>query len=479
MKSSLRAAKAYVKGTIRRQADAWLPSREIRSYQHWIVERQLLRKDIYTREPLTGLLSILTPVWNGSPIKYLRALTRSISRQNGNGACEWVLLDNGCSDRRLLEYLRELGSLPWVKLIRVGTNLGITRGLRQCLERASGRYVLPVDADDLLYPDALRIVASVIEEAQYPPLLYSDEDKVIGSRVYQPYLKPDWDPVLLLNSAYIAHLGVIDREKALALGAYSDPATEGSPDWDLFVRFLIAGHSAVHIPEVVYSWRVHATSTADDPARKPYVSSAQQRVLQRFLDAHPKGKLFQIEQSPLLGGAHWHFRRKEEEPRPFVKISGAEANDCLEQARLVAEQDGFAYLVGRDVRIEGSGWQWEALGITELHPDTVMVGGLIRNGNGQVIEAGLEFSSGGVLVNPNRGKPGDDPGYFGQIWKQRSVGAVSTRFAVMKARFLIELLGQLPRGAPLDCLGVSAGQYAAKIGARIVYSPFLSAISSL
>ncbi len=476
MKRSLRAAKAYLKGNIRRRTDAFLPSREIRDYRKWINGRQISRQDVYSRNPHPGLFSILTPVWNGSPVKYLRELSTSISAQSANGACEWVVLDNGCSHAKLLEYLKELSAAPWVKLVRADTNLGITQGLRRCLEEASGQYVLPVDADDLLYSDALRIVASVVAEAGYPPLLYTDEDKVIGSRVYQPYFKPDWDPVLLLNSAYIAHLGVVDREKALAIGAYSDPTVEGSPDWDLFVRFLIAGHTAVHIPEVVYSWRVHAKSTADDVAIKPYITSSQRNVLQRFLDAHPKGSLFEIEKSPLLGDAHWHFRRKEEQPKPFVRVSSADMRRCLEEARGVAEQDGFVYFMGEKVQVEGVAWQWETQGITELHPDTVMVGGLIRKSQRQIVEAGLELDSAGVWINPNHGKPGNDPGYFGQIWKQRSVGAVSTQFAVMKACFLIELLERLPRDTSLASLGASAGVYAAESGRRVVYTPFLSAV---
>lgn len=478
MKRSLRAAKAYLKGSIRRRADALLPSREIRDYRKWIAGRQILRQDIYTRNPHPGLFSILTPVWNASPLSYLRELARSIAAQSRKEACEWVVLDNGCSNTKLRVYLRELSAEPWVKLVRAETNLGITRGLRRCLEQASGQYVLPVDADDLLYPDALRIVASATAQAGYPALLYTDEDKVIGSRVYQPYFKPDWDPVLLLNSAYIAHLGVIDRKKALALGAYSDPATEGSPDWDLFVRFLIAGHSAVHIPEVVYSWRVHAHSTSDDVAIKPYIASSQRNVLQRFLDAHPQGSLFEIEKSPLLGDAHWHFRRKEDQPKPFVRFSSGDVHQLLKEARSIAEQDGFVYFIGPDVQVDSPGWQWEALGIAELHPDTVMVGGLIRNNQGQIVEAGLELDSAGVWVNPNHGKPGNDPGYFGQIWKQRSVDAVSTKFAVMKARFLVELLAKVPPDVSIALLGTWAGSYAAETGARVVYTPFLSAISA-
>ena len=437
-----RAAAAFWKGKIRRYKDAFWRSRETRDYERWIAQRLIDRRAKYGETPEPGLFSIVTPVWDGSPVKYLNALARSIAPQNENGASEWVVVDNGCSRPDLLGALGSLGGQRWVKLIRLDSNRGIIHGMRRCLEEASGRYILPVDADDLLYPDALRIVASAVKAHDYPVLLYTDEDKAIGSRFYQPYLKPGWDPVLLLNSAYIAHLGVIDREKALALGAYSDVGTEGSPDWDLFVRFLIAGYEGVHIPEVAYSWRVHARSTADDDASKTYIGSSQRRVLQRYLDAHPHGAKFELEQSPLFaGGAHWHFRRK---PDAHRKISTTSPDATQEQLTVLAQRkEDLIAFVHPELTLTNPDWQLEAAGIFELHSDTVMVGGRIEN----------ETARSG------------DPGYFGQHWKQRSVDAVSKDFAVIEPEFLSGLLAQ----------GVDAATYAARTRRRLVYSPFLSA----
>jgi Glycosyl transferase family 2 len=481
----------FIKGFLRRQSEILLPNREAREYRLWTAERIRERRLIYTDALEPGLLSILTPVWNGSPVGYLKKLAESIAAQNQSGACEWVILDNGCTKASLRSYLAELRAYSWVKLCRVETNIGITGGLRYCLEHATGRYILPVDADDYLYPDAFQVVTSCIRRAGYPALLYTDEDKVIGTRFFQPYLKPDWDPVLFLNSAYIAHLGVIDRGKALELGAYSDIRTEGSPDWDLFIRFMIAGYTPVHIPEVLYSWRAHAHSTADDAASKPYVHSSQKAALQRFLDAQPNPAKFSIEHSPLLGGAaHWHFSRQHSDPRALVSTvlrssSGMDTNvDCLAPlAREVAEEDGFVHLIGEDVEldaeIKNGEWTWEALTLFELHPDTVMLGGRIRNSEGMITEAGRYFGFGGVCGCPDRGRSVLDPGYFGQVWKQRSVSAVSTQFAVIKATFLLELLAALPPRASLPFLGAWAGAYAVRSGKRIVYSPFLSGVSDL
>ncbi len=499
---------ASVRGIFRR-AGYFLPNREAQEYKTWMAQHLKVRASSYDEPLENGLLSVLTPVWDGSPVRYLKTLANSLVAQNRDAACEWVILDNGSSQPGIRSYLNELTQHHWIRLQRFDRNAGIVDGLRDCLTRATGRYVLPVDADDYLYPDALRVVTSFIRRTGYPPLLYTDEDKIIGSRFYQPYLKPDWDPVLFLNSAYIAHLGVIDRQKALALGAYEDPQTEGSPDWDVFMRFMMAGYGPVHIPEVVYSWRSHARSTADDAASKPYVHSSQKAVLQRFLNAQSDPPKFKIEYSPLLGGAaHWHFARQHHDPKPFVSVvlchgscaaarngnaSGTSSPETrtvhiaatenpqalLSIAREAALQQGFLRFLGGDVQTDDSDWAWEALGLSELHPDTAMIGGRIRNPGGVITEAGRHFGFRGVCGCPNRGRSFQDAGYFAQMWKQQSVSAVSSQFAIIEAEFLLQVLRNLPPQASLAFLGAWAGAHALRIGRRVVYSPFLGGVSDL
>jgi hypothetical protein len=184
------------------------------------------------------------------------------------------------------------------------------------------------------------------------------------------------------------------------------------------------------------------------------------------------------------GGDHWHFRRKQEQPKAILTIiltrgHSATLQQYAEPIRAVAKEDGLICFIGEDVTIESPDWIWEVIGIMDLHRDTIMVGGRIRSTDDKVIEAGLEFGFEGICGSPNRGRPAGDPGYFGQMWKQRSVSAVSTRLAAIKALFLVELLEQLPDQATLGFLGAWAGAYAMKTGRRVVYSPFLSGISDI
>ena len=477
----LKQMKARTKGTLRRQRDLLFPDRTTRDYRAWMSAYSARRASCYDGSLKPGLLSIITAVWDGSPLPYLRQLSESISIQIKNAEAQWFILSNGCTNPQLLAYLQDIEARPFVSVHRLDHNAGIVTGLRQCLERASGRYVLPVDADDRLYPDALQVVTAHIQKNGYPPLLYSDEDKVSGTGIYQPYFKPDWDPVLLANSAYIAHLGIIDRQAALAVDGYGDKSAEGSADWDLFTRFANAGHAAIHVPEVLYSWRIHAQSTADDVASKPYIRSSQEAVLRRFLASQAAGSNFSVEANPLFGPTASHLRlTRRQVVAPWFQIlkNPGSLYDLAAPAEALAHQNGFLGILGQDIEVDPAfaDWHWDALGLFELFPDTTIVGGRISNHAGVIVEGPRYFGFGKLCGCPDAGRKIADPGYFGQMWKERTVSAISTRISLIRATDLLRILSTLPPEATLPHLGIWIAAHARRNGRRVVYSPFLHAI---
>ena len=464
----------------------------------WVSHRRSLYR--VAQEP--GLLSFVTPAWN-TDVAYLRVLADSVLGQRGGTKFEWLILDNGSRAPETIEFLGRLARFPCVRLHRVEENLGIIGGMRFCLKHAQGRYILPLDHDDYLYPDCVQILTWHIKTNNYPLLVYSDEDKLIGETYAYAYFKPAWDPVLFLNSCYIAHLCAIDRTLALELGAYTDNGVEGSPDWDTFMRFLLAGHTPVHVPEVIYSWRMHQGSTAFNTHSKSYIHDSQKRVLNKFLSAQTRADLYRLDMSPLFDGRpDWWIRRRHVEPRPLVTVvlrdgaNKASANVNLtaypahrlvslpvedgivalkEVAAEAAGRGGLVHLMCEKLELEGSEWPWECLTWMELVPDTVMVGGRIYDSDQVITAAGYYLGYGAGCGCPDRGRHLNDPGYFGQMWKQRSVSAVSCQHAVVEGAFLNEFLethSNLP--VSLFYLGEWLGAYARKRGRRVVYSPFLS-----
>ena len=449
------------------------------------------------REP--GLLSFLTTVWN-TPPEYLDGLAAALAPQLREGGHEWVVLDNGCTERGTLDSLKRLARAPGVRLERVERNVGIIPGMRRCLEAARGRYVLPVDSDDWLTPDAARIVASFLHASGFPAAAYTDEDKLDGKAFVHPYFKPAWDPVLFVNSCYIAHLCAFQREEALKLGVYTNPQAEGAHDWDTYLRFYLAGHTPAHLPEVTYSWRMHPQSTAMRVDSKDYILASHRAVLGGFLERRGKPGRFRLEASPMFGDEpHNWMRRGRVEPRPVLtalfgaatrepradfpasypghralRVDSTSAGALREAAHLARDSGALLHLMWEKVRLVGDEWPWEAQGLMELFPDCAMVGGRVLGGDGRVRAAGYYFGFGGGVDCPDRGRDPADPGYFYQLWKPHSVSAVSAQHAVVDPAFLLECLDQPGFGAlSTASLGAWLGAAARRRQRRVIYTPFL------
>jgi|GEM_PF-552638 len=455
-----------------------------------------------------GLLSFITTVWNTAPA-FLKVLADSVHNQTGGTVFEWYVLDNGTSRPDTKAFLAELAQRPYVRLQRVEDNLGIIGGMRHCLGRATGRYILPLDSDDYLFPDCIQTLTWYIQKHDYPALLYTDEDKLVGEELFLPYLKPDFDPVLFTNSCYIAHLGAIDRRLGLELDLYSDPETEGSHDWDSFTRFLNAGHTPVHVPEVLYSWRMHPQSTASNINSKPVVFGSQVAVLRRFLAAQPGAAQFELRPSPLFQQTpDWWFRRRRIKPRPLTTLlihSNAAANkprpaftvspnvdheviqialdaspaSLLPHIARCAAAGRLVHILSNEIDPVDDEWYWEALGIMDLFPGTICVGGRISSYD-VVLEAGRFLGFGDGCGCTDRGRPLTDVGYSAQMWKQHSVGAVSAMHAVFDAAFLAEAIHEIRDEQPsIANLGSWVGGVARRKGRRVVYSPMIDARTTI
>ncbi len=413
-----------------------------------------------------------------------------------------MLLDNGSTNPETIRYLRDqISTDPRVKFLRVETNLGLIGGMRHALNHATGRYVLPFDSDDTLYPDAVAILTHFIQRNNYPPVLYSDEDKLQDDKPCWPYFKPDWDPVLFLNSCFIAHLGCFDRKRGLELDAYGEQTCEGCHDWDTFLRFMLAGHQPVHIPEMLYSWRMHSNSTAGNINSKNYIHESHQSVLRRFLSTRPRSDRYELKKSPLFNGTpDWWYFRKPIEPASLLSVllslepektnpashlaSTNYPNHQVEvvHARksprellpLLKDRHGLVCITFDSVKLTQPQWPWEVLGLTELHPDTVMIGGWVLNPQERTIDAPRVLGFGGLFGCPDRGRHISDPGYSAWMWKQRSVSGVSTHLCVIDTQFLRQVITEFA-AAPISWffLGAWAAASARRSGKRIVYSPFL------
>jgi hypothetical protein len=103
---------------------------------------------------------------------------------------------------------------------------------------------------------------------------------------FQPYFKPDFDPELILSLNYLCHLTLLKRSLVDQLGGFR-LGIEGSQDWDLSLRAIAAsGHDQiVHVPHVLYHWRLHPGSVSTSLGVKPYAAMAAKKAIVDYLSA--------------------------------------------------------------------------------------------------------------------------------------------------------------------------------------------------
>ncbi|PZR49122.1 glycosyltransferase family 2 protein [Paraburkholderia fungorum] len=262
------------------------PSSE--TYQAWIAQHDSLtpariaeidaRMKVMQRKPV---FSIVVPTYD-SDEHFLREMVKSV-RDQLYPHWELCIADDASTQPRVKEVLNELAAQdPRIKVCFRAQNGHISEASNSALELATGDFIALLDHDDVLPAHALFMVAQYVNWHPEARMFYSDEDKLTRDGVRTtPYFKSDWNPQLFLAQNMFSHLGVYDARLIRQAGGFRK-GMEGSQDYDLALRCVeIAGHDkVVHIPHILYHWRIIPGSTAISGSEKPYALLAGIKALE-------------------------------------------------------------------------------------------------------------------------------------------------------------------------------------------------------
>jgi GT2 family glycosyltransferase len=260
------------------------------------------------------LFSIVTPVYE-PPVDVLGDTIASVLAQDFED-WEWILVDDCSPTEAVRDLIREHAARdPRIRLVERETNGHIVAASNDGIESARGEFIVLLDHDDLLTPDALSANASRISRHDDVDYLYSDEDKVDDEgNLYDEFRKPDWSPERLRGQMYTSHLSVMRTEVVRRVGGFRE-GYDGSQDHDLALRVGEVARRVVHIPEVLYHWRAVVGSASADINAKPYATIAGAKAVQDHMDR--LGLAAEVGQGPVPG--HYRITRRLD-PRTRVSV---------------------------------------------------------------------------------------------------------------------------------------------------------------
>jgi GT2 family glycosyltransferase/glycosyltransferase involved in cell wall biosynthesis len=256
--------------------DAWL------EVNRWNERREAVLHLAISRVAHPPLLSMIMPVYS-TPVEFLNLSIQSVARQVYQN---WELCaDDASADPQIDEALRRWSDRDNRIKVTSRSGNGSTRaGANTAAGMAAGDYLIFMDHDDEIAPDALAEVALHLSVHPGTDILYSDEDKLDeAGRRCDPHFKPDWSPELLLSYMYMARLLVIRRSLFRELGGFRE-GFEGSQDYDLILRATDISRQIGHIPKVLYHSHSLPASTESGGDAKAASFEAGRRALQEALD---------------------------------------------------------------------------------------------------------------------------------------------------------------------------------------------------
>uniref|UniRef100_UPI0028A18B45 glycosyltransferase n=1 Tax=Candidatus Igneacidithiobacillus taiwanensis TaxID=1945924 RepID=UPI0028A18B45 len=334
-------------------------ARSQRTYADWIrnfdtlreSDRSTIRAQVASWEK-PPRISVLMPVYN-PPVKYLQLAIDSVCQQL-YPHWELCIVDDASTDPKVREVLtRSVENDHRIKVKHRAENGHISVASNDALAMATGEYVALLDHDDLLTEHALYWVAATALANPHADLIYSDEDKIDEAGVRSdPYFKPDWNPELLLGQNYINHLGCYRRERVESIGGFR-LGYEGSQDWDLVLRFTegLDASRIVHIPAVLYHWRMLSSSTAVSLDAKPYAIEASRKAVLDHLER--QGIAVDME---AVCNCVYHLPRFQVQGMPLVSI-------------IIPTRNGFADLESCVESLDRTSWKNTELLIIDNQSD--------------------------------------------------------------------------------------------------------------
>ena len=258
---------------------------ELTDYEKWIMKNSLSDQE-YEKEKKTKFrkrpkISIVVPLYNTNT-DFFRELLYSIHLQTYSN---WELCLADGSKEKLTQIEKMCENDKRIKYRFLNENKGISGNTNEAIKMATGDFIALLDHDDMLSLDALYEIVKAINENKNVDFIYSDEDKFhfIDEPRFMPHFKPDFAPDTLRANNYICHFSVAKKSLLESVGLFNSEF-DGAQDYDLILRVTEIAKKIVHIPKILYHWRVHPSSTAMNTEAKPYAFEAGKKAILSHLE---------------------------------------------------------------------------------------------------------------------------------------------------------------------------------------------------
>ncbi|WP_347159309.1 glycosyltransferase family 2 protein [Pontibacter chitinilyticus] len=204
---------------------------------------------------LLPLISIITPCFNHG--KYIQETVDSIRNYNWKIPIEHIIVNDGSTDSGTLN---ELNKLKRQDIIVIDQKNGGPSAARNTgIKAARGKYILPVDADNKIFPSVFEKAYDLLEQDSTLSVVYTDVEHIGEKEGVWKVGK--LKELSLLNRNQIDTCALIKKGDLIEVGGYDeDIPFRGNEDWELWLRMMFNNKKFYYLEEVGFQYRTLSNS---------------------------------------------------------------------------------------------------------------------------------------------------------------------------------------------------------------------------
>lgn len=197
-------------------------------------------------------VSVIMPCYNDG--LYIEEAIKSVKEQTYENI-ELIVIDDGSDDEETINILTRLEK----EVVLLHTNHLRPAGARNFgIKRASGKYIMPVDSDDIIDKDYIKKAVEIIESDKNIGVVYCEAD-LFGEKTGKWELpKYSFDKMLLDNIVFVTAL--FYKEDWDKVGGFNENMKAGMEDYDFWLGILGLGKEIYQIPEILFHYRIKPIS---------------------------------------------------------------------------------------------------------------------------------------------------------------------------------------------------------------------------
>jgi|SRR5688572_6804294 len=209
---------------------------------------------ILRRNPEWPRITIVTPSFNQG--RYLEQTILSVLNQNYPNL-EFIIMDGGSTDNsvQILQKYQEYLTF-WQSSRDEGQASAIVAGFR----KGSGEILAYLNSDDLYLPYTLKRVGVFLKANPTVQIMYGDCLLIdSNNRVLRRVYPPEFDArIFLYENQIIPQPASFWRHRLYLKVGGITPRLQFCMDYDLLMKFVLAGETPVSVSDVLSAFRIHA-----------------------------------------------------------------------------------------------------------------------------------------------------------------------------------------------------------------------------